>query len=66
MGALAVEERNLTWRAGGGGSKAMEGRAVAAAGGGAAAAIGSARGAVAGVGVGCAELRIAVCKGLVR
>lgn len=62
MGALAVEERNLTWRAGGGGSKAMDGRA----GGGAAAAIGSARGAVAGVGVGCAELRIAVCEGLVR
>lgn len=48
----------MTCSAGGGGSIDMEGRAVA--GWGAAEAIGSVRGAVSGVGVGWAELRIAV------
>ena len=56
---MAVEERSLTWRAGGAGSaaRASEGRAVdweAPA-----EAIGSVRVAVVGVGVGWAELRIA-------
>ena len=60
MGALAVGERSWIWRAGGAGSaRAIEGRVVVVWGA-AAAAIGSVRVAVVGVGVGWAELRIAV------
>ena len=57
---MAVGERSLTCRAGGAGSaaRAMEGRAVGW--GAPAEAIGSVRVAVVGVGVGWAELRIAV------
>ena len=65
MGAFAVEERSLIWRAGGAGSagKAMEGR-VAVGWAAPAEAIGSVRVAVVGVGVGWAELRIAVVVGV--
>ena len=64
---MAVEERSLTCRAGGAGSaaRAMEGRVLAAVGWRAPAeAIGSVRVAVVGVGVGWAELRIAVVRGM--
>lgn len=49
-------ERSLIWKGGGVGSRVMEGRGCW----GAAVAIGSVRVAVVGVGVGWAELRIAV------
>jgi hypothetical protein len=62
VGALAVEERSLIWRAGEAGSaaRAIEGRGVmfwAPA-----EAIGSMRVAAVGVGVGWAELRIALVR----
>lgn len=58
---MAVEERSLICRAGGAGSaRAMEGRVLVVGWGAPAEAIGSVRVAVVGVGVGWAELRIAV------
>jgi hypothetical protein len=57
VGAFAVEERSLIWRAGGAGSR--EGRVLVVGWGAPAEAIGSVRVAVVGVGVGWAELRIA-------
>ena len=56
MGGLAVGERSLIWRAGGEGCCCCWGGWTWAP----AEAIGSVRGAVSGVGVGWAELRIAV------